>query len=403
MQPTLNEEPRRRLRPSAARRSATRMQRTVLLAAATLAAATLVAGTQASRASDQHSRSRLLQSLTRAQPALLTQQSAETTESAAGQRTVAFAPLSSEAVQSQLQQWLTRAEVSSQTTQQIAALWQGAADGRLTAEDVLDRVVESLALADQGTQRFLEECRSSEEVTAPVYDGLRAEPFYQQSVSLYHARWLTQHRFYDEALSILEQLNPEGSVDPASIFFYRAVCQQRLLQAPAAQDSLSLLLNSTVDVPERFRAVAAMMQQELQQQAAGGLPEVARVMSDVQRRLDLGRSGEKVQQQEQQVITLLDKLLSDLEQQQQQQQQQGSGGGGGGSPQGQPEQGATESGIKGSAEEGLADRKELSESGAWGMLDKQAETQARELIRQKFPANYLDAISRYTRKIAERK
>ena len=37
------------------------------------------------------------------------------------------------------------------------------------------------------------------------------------------------------------------------------------------------------------------------------------------------------------------------------------------------------------------------------MLDKQAETQAKELIRQQFPPNFLDAISRYTRKIAEQK
>jgi hypothetical protein len=37
------------------------------------------------------------------------------------------------------------------------------------------------------------------------------------------------------------------------------------------------------------------------------------------------------------------------------------------------------------------------------MLDKQQEVQARELIRQQFPPNFLDAISRYTQKLAEQK
>jgi hypothetical protein len=59
--------------------------------------------------------------------------------------------------------------------------------------------------------------------------------------------------------------------------------------------------------------------------------------------------------------------------------------------------------IKGSTGEGEADSRELTKNGAWGMLDERQETQARELIRQQFPPNFLDAISRYTRKIAEQK
>ena len=145
-----------------------------------------------------------------------------------------------------------------------------------------------------------------------------------------------------------------------------------------------------------------MMQTELRSQAESGLPEAARLMADIQRRLDLGRSGEKVQKQEDEVIAVLDKLLEDMNRQQNPQPNDGQGGSGG--SENQPgSQGADQSAIKGSAGEGNADRKELTENGAWGMLDKQAETQARELIRQQFPSNYLDAISRYTKKIAERK
>jgi hypothetical protein len=315
---------------------------------------------------------------------------------------LAFAPMPADTVQSQLLNWLARAKTDAATAEQVAALWADReALTKASAEELLDRVVDSLALADPGTRRFRDACRSAEAVESPVFDGLRSDDFYQQCVRLYHARWLTQHRFFDEALSLFEALNPENSIDPAGLFFYRAVCQQRLLQPEAARESLSLLLHNTVDVPDRFRAVAVIMQQELADQEAAGLEEVARVMSDVQRRLDLGRSDEKVQEQEGEVIALLDKLLEDLQQQQQQQQNSGGAGSGGQNQPGQ--QGAAESGIKGSAADGEADRRKLAETGAWGMLDKQSETQARELIRQKFPSNYLDAISRYTKKIAERK
>ncbi len=322
-----------------------------------------------------------------------------------GQQTAAtaFVPLPSETVQSEVLQWLAKAKTDAATASAVTALWADKEAIQQSAPDEqLDRVIESFALADPGTMRFLESCQQSEEVQPPVFDGIRAEPFYQHCVQLYYARWLTQHRLFDEALAILEVLNPDNSIDPASLFFYRAVCQQRLLQHREALDSLSLLQNSTVGAPDRFRAVAAIMSQEISEQEAAGLPEIARVMSDVQRRLDLGRSGEKVQQQEDQVIALLDKLLEEMEKQKQQ-QQEGSGGSGGGSPDSQPQQGAADSSIKGSAGEGTANSRELSESGSWGMADKQAEVKAREMIRQKFPANYLDAISQYTKKIAERK
>jgi hypothetical protein len=109
-----------------------------------------------------------------------------------------------------------------------------------------------------------------------------------------------------------------------------------------------------------------------------------------------------VQKREEEVIAALDKLLEEMEKQQQQQQQSGEGGSG--QQQNQPgQQGAAQSTIKGSTGDGEADRKELAENGNWGMLDKQAEAQARELIRQQFPPNFLDAISRYTRKVAEQK
>ena len=143
-----------------------------------------------------------------------------------------------------------------------------------------------------------------------------------------------------------------------------------------------------------------MLEQDLAARKDDGMERVAHLMKDVERLLELGESGEKTQGQEDAVIAALDKMLEEMDQQNQQQ----SGGGGGSSQQNQSgTQAAQQSQIKGSPGKGEADRKELKESGKWGMMDQKAEAKARELIRQKFPPNFLDQIGRYTRKIAEQK
>ena len=313
----------------------------------------------------------------------------------------AFTRMPLDQIQSQLLQWLARARVDASMATAVTALWADKQEARaLSGEQTLDRLIDSFALADTSVREIVASRRSTGTRTSLNFEGARSDAFFRDHVQLDQARWLTQHRFYDEGLAILESLDPETVVDPASLFFYRAVCRLRLLKPVEAGDDITLLLNNTLDVPPRFRAVAELMQEE-----AGikvdGLPQVARLMSDVQRRLDLGNSNEPVQKREDEVIAELDKLLEAMKKKQQQQQ---DGEGGGSGPQNEPgAQGADQSTIKGSAEAGDADRKDLTENGSWGMLDKEAETQARELIRRQFPPNFLDAISRYTRKIAEQK
>jgi len=316
--------------------------------------------------------------------------------------TAAFGRMSIEQIRDRLQQWLTLSRTDETTSKQVLELWVNRAEVQdLNAEQTLDLLIDSFALADASVQQLVESCRSTGTRKALDFEGARSDAFFRDHVSLYHARWLTQHRFYDEAIKMLESLDPENVVDPASLFFYRAVCRLRLLKPAEAGDDIALLLNNTLDAPSRFRAVAEMMKEEASV-ATEGLPQVAKLMSDVQRRLDLGDANEPVQNREDEVVAALDKLLEEMEKQKKQQQQ--SSGGQGQDQQNTPgTQGAAQSTIKGAAAEGDADRKELSENGSWGMVDKQAEAKARELIRQQFPSNFLDAISKYTRRVAEQK
>ena len=137
---------------------------------------------------------------------------------------------------------------------------------------------------------------------------------------VWHARVLAQQRYYDEAVALLADVSVQDLVDPASLLFYRGISRLKLLQKSAAADDLALLLNNTADVPARFRQMALQVQEEAAK-PAGPLGEVAQLMSDVQRRLDLGAADEPVQKREDEVVAALDKLLQDLEEQQKQQQQ----------------------------------------------------------------------------------
>jgi hypothetical protein len=315
----------------------------------------------------------------------------------------AFVRIAPAVVNERLIGWLAQSQVEKSVAEKALQLWADQSQSSaMTAEETLDRLVESFALADDNLRKLMDSCRTGAERPELNFEGPRNEPFFRQHVQLWYGRWLAQHRYYDESLAMLDSLSPEKVIDPAGLLFYRASSRLRLLRAADAADDLTLLLNNTLDVPPRFRLVAGMMLQEAK--PADGLPRVAQLMSDVQRRLDLGKSGAPVQKREEEVIAALDKLLKNLEEQQQQQQSSGQSDG-----QGQTEQGiqnttpASQSMIKGAAGKGDAERRELTENGAWGMLDKQQETQAKELIRQQFPPNFLDAISRYTRRIAEQK
>ncbi|MEQ9408530.1 MAG: hypothetical protein RIK87_12420 [Fuerstiella sp.] len=313
-----------------------------------------------------------------------------------------FVRMPADQIRPELLTWLTTAGASSEITAKISEVWSDDDRlARLTGEELLDLLVTSFAEVDVATERLVEETYGAGPVQGVIYDGIRSATIYRHQVQQYHARWLVQHRYYDEALPLLTELPAEDVIDPAGLLFYRALCQSQLLLRRDAINSLTLLLHYTLDVPDRFRVVAEMLQKDLAGQKDDGMDQVALLMKDVERRLDLGRSGEKTQEQEEAVIAALDKLLEELDEQN---QQQNSAGGSGSSQQNQSgTQGASRSQIKGSPAAGEADQKDLTETGKWGMLDQQAEAQARELIRQKFPPNFLDQIGRYTRKLAEQK
>ena len=314
---------------------------------------------------------------------------------------ITFGRMDSDQVRTEVFSWMA---TTGQKPELLTAVTEEWADDQalaeLSGEELLDLAVSSFASCDRATQRLLESSFTQGPVEPIVYDGIRAAAFYENQVSLLHARWLVQHRFYDDALPLLEKLDPDNVIDPAGLLFYKAICQAELLNRKDALDALTLLLNNTQDVRPRFQVIAEMMMQELSGQSEEGMQQVERIMKDVERRLEIGESGKGTQKQGEAIISALDRMLDDMEKQNQQQ----SSGGQGENPQNQAgQQGASDSTIKGGAADGEADRKNLKGEGSWGMLDKKAEAKARELIRGRLPANFLDQIGRFSKKLAEQK
>ena len=121
-------------------------------------------------------------------------------------------------------------------------------------------------------------------------------------------------------------------------------------------------------------------------------------MKDSERRLDLGRGGQRVQKVQAEIIESLDEIIKKAEQQS--------------NPQSADQQGennsnrsnspAEDSTIKGATAPGNVDKKNLKKQGSWGGLpDKEAKT-AQNLLNQEFPSNYRQAVEEYFKKLAKR-
>ena len=238
----------------------------------------------------------------------------------------------------------------------------------------------------------------------PGYGALESLPTsMRMTVRAWLGRALVRERLYDEALPVIAEVEPTESIDPAAVLFYRGACYHALLLKKEALADLRRLLENEADCPTRFVRTAQMMIADIKPLKEDTLDEISRLMTDVTRRLDLGRTDEEVKQQEQKIIDKLTKLIEKAEQQkqqQQQQQQQQSGGGGqdSGGGQSSPMQDSQIAGGIGG--EGDVDPKKFDDRDAWGNLPPAERQQALQQISRDLPTHYREAIEAYFRKIA---
>jgi len=315
-----------------------------------------------------------------------------------------YAPPKAEDVRTQTLTWVASQGVTDkQVLEQIGKLW-AFDDLAPKPATLLDTAIQSFALANAKTKKLVGAWNVGIAPVLPIEftlpDGKSENEFYLANLRLYYARYLSQLRLFEEALDVFEQIDVNRVIDPAGCLFFQAVCEHGLLKKKDGLATLNKLLKNTEDVPVRYSTVATLMQYDLQALRENSLDEVARKMSDVERRLDLGRGGQKVQKVEDEIIATLDEIIKKLEQ-----QMGGGGGGGGSSPSRTNKAGsaAKDSVVKGATAPGNVDQRNIGNQNGWGALPPKQETQAKNLINRNFPAHYRQAIEQYFKKLANRR
>lgn len=289
-----------------------------------------------------------------------------------------------------------------QTLEQIGKSW-AFGDETPAAGQLFQKVIETFCLADAATRQFVDACRLVQApLIPPRFDVLNTgnqTAFYVSNLRLYYARYLCRRRMYESALEVLASVDGKAVVDPASYLFFKAVCEHRMMKKQEGLVTLGTLLESTQDVPARYTAVAALMQHDLQALKDKSLDTIARKMADVERRLDLGRGGPKVQKVEDEIIANLDELIKKLEEQ----QSNAQGGGMGNSGGNRSSNPAQDSTIKGRTAPGEVDAKDIGTKGGWGSLPPKEAARAKNLINRQFPVHYRQAVEEYFKKLAKRR
>lgn len=293
--------------------------------------------------------------------------------------------------------WLDRRGVDDRTRAAADALWSTESEAT-GGPDLLMRLVETLALADEQAGQLAELCsKPCTNPAPPRHDWLRdpkTPALVSANLRLFYGRWLARESLYDEARQQLDGLGTADVVDPASLLFYQAVVYHRLLDRQAALQAIKrLLAGGEEQSRQRYTAVARLMEADLRGVKEDSLDHIARRMEDIRRRLSLGRAGPTVRKVEDGVIESLDKLLEKLAEQQQQQSATGANSTRSSKP-------ADESRILGGKGPGEVTKRQIGSQSGWGNLPPKRREEAMQQIGREFPSHYRDVVEQYFRKLA---
>jgi hypothetical protein len=279
---------------------------------------------------------------------------------------------------------------------------------------LLDRVADSLVLADAEAARALAEVRDLSQpapLTVPaLLKDTKRDPFFRSNVALAYAKALCQRRAYEEALELLRTIKPEQVVDPAGYLFNRAVAEHALSLKDDASRSISRLLDDA-EPPERYKLVATLMALDIQGWKEKDLGAIARKMDNVDRRLQLARGGPHTQKIQKEIVSRLDELIKRLENQAKGSSQANAGACPNGGQQ-QPQQGQRPGAQPftpqpdtfggNNSGPGNVDKKKLDGlAQQWGKLPEKERAKAMQELTRDLPPEYRELIEAYFRKLAQ--
>ncbi len=301
-------------------------------------------------------------------------------------------------VKAALDDYLTALPADELARGKIAALWPDEALA-LEGEDLLERLAMSLAVVDPQYRAILDHCQMPHAGGQPpkftVLTDEAVPPLVRSNLRLLYGRWLAQNELMDEAVEVLDGLNPADVVDPASLLFHQSLAHHRLLHKEPCLAAVTKLLENENEIPKRYATVARLMEADLKPLKTDSLDEVSRLMADVGRRLTLARAGKKVRDEEEEIIKKLEKMIEEMEQQQQQQQQAGSSG----NP--TPSSPLQDSRTPSMRSKGEVDPKNIGKKDGWGNLPAKDRQEVLQQIGRELPAHFRETIEEYFKRLAQ--
>ena len=224
--------------------------------------------------------------------------------------------------------------------------------------------------------------------------------------SFYLARTLMNHERFEEAMPLLTSLQSnlaENSTQTAVVQYYIGQSLAGMLENEKAMAALIEFLQTNPDAPERLRVSAWRQVQELQNINPGKMEDVYHRMDYSRRRLKIVESGDKTQEEQNNVVKMLAKLIQEQEkkecsscnskknsnnQQQNQNQKQA---------QNDPKESKSQSGGNSSNPNGKFVEKSFDTGNAspWSRLRGMDRDPANAGIKEKLPARYKEIVERY--------
>lgn len=238
-----------------------------------------------------------------------------------------------------------------------------------------------------------------------------ADPFLAVNAAYYRARALAEQNLLEEAEAFLSGLTSVADARlelrtpyAPHLYFLRAYCEAANLRYDAAAATLRDVLERFPDAPEAVLVGARQLRLELERREVGTLGEVADVMTYSAVRLDADDAGERVQARQEQVLTMLDKLIEQARQREQQSQSGGKQGKSG--PQQQPSRPrdvseAPPSGPGGETRLHESPRAQPGEM--WGRLPPAERERILQSLKERYPSRYRQLVEQYYRSLAEQK
>ena len=303
-----------------------------------------------------------------------------------------------EQIGEQLVGWLDETQADEATRTRVTTFWQSVPEETESGE-LLSRLADAFALVDQRADALVQLCsRPKTEFLLPDQSWLTGEQtpaLLSNNLRLFYARWLAQEELFDEALEQIRDLKPADVVAPSTLLFYQSVAHHWLLDREASQQAIGKLLQDKEASPVRYVALARLMQQDIEGLQEDSLDHIARRMGDIQRRLDLGRAGKRVQNVEDGVIKSLDKLIKKLED-----QAAAAAAAAAQSNNIQSKSPAQDSTPMGGRGPGNVAKRNIGSDSGWGNLPEKQREEALQDIGREFPSHYREVIEQYFRRLA---